>query len=236
MFEISAIVLAGGESRRLDTDKAFLRVGDRFLIELVLEKVSQLSGEVMVITNSPQRYRRLGVKLVSDIYPGRGSLGGIYSGLRAASHSHSLIVACDMPFLNLDLLRHMALLAPGYDVVIPHLPGDDSIEVRLDIADRDVTAKEIHLHPLHAIYAKGCIQHIEMLLKGDDLRIISFFPKVQVRYVKREEIDLFDPAHLSFFNINTQADLKRALQIKQRLDKTALQWQLKIHNPPPVGK
>lgn len=232
---ISGIILAGGKSRRMGTDKALLRLGGQTLIENVIGKVSQLSQEVIVVANDPQKYKGLvtsslastrarrtnsrmnsgtrqrarQVRLVSDVRPGKGALGGIYSGLLAGSHFHSLVVACDMPFLNLNLLRYMAILAPGYDVIIPRVAARVSFSHQPP-SKGSVTAREEHLHPLHAIYSKRCLEPIEELLDKGDLRIIAFFPQVRVRYVEQEEIDPFDPQHLSFFNINTPADVERA--------------------------
>ena len=187
---ISCIVLAGGEGKRLATDKAFLRIGGRVLIEGIVEKMARIGDEVIIVTNSPQRYDHLEARLVGDVYPGKGSLGGIYSGIKVAHNQHSLVVACDMPFLDLRLLRYMILLSPGQDVVIPRVG--------------ELTA------PLHAIYSRRCLQPIERVLAGGGRRIIEFFPEVRVRYIEEQEIKLFDPQCLSFFNINTPADLEKA--------------------------
>jgi len=193
---VSCIVLAGGRGRRLGTDKAFLKIGGRVLIEGIVEKMARIGDEVIIVTNSPQRYSHLEARLVGDIYPGRGALGGIYSGLRAARSDHSLVVACDMPFLDLRLLRYMILLSPGQDVVIPRVGG--------------------LTEPLHAIYSKQCLPPIERVLASGDRKIISFFPEVRVRYIEEQEVKLFDPQCLSFFNINTLADLERARSLVRR--------------------
>ena len=190
---ISCIVLAGGESQRLGTDKAFLKISGRVLIKDIVEKMARIGDEVIIVTNSPQKYDCLEAKLVSDVYPGKGALGGIYSGLRAARHDYGLVVACDMPFLDLRLLRYMILLSPGQDVVIPRVG--------------ELT------EPLHAIYSKRCLQPIERVLASGGRRIISFFPEVCVRYVEEQEISLFDPQHLSFFNVNTPGDLEKARRL-----------------------
>ena len=195
---ISSIVLAGGESSRLGRDKAFLEVKGQFLIESIIERLRQLSQEVIIVADETDRYEELESTVVSDVYPGKGALGGIYSGVKRASNSSSLVVACDMPFLNLSLLRYMQTLAVSYDVVIPRIG---------------------HLsEALHAIYAKDCLPFMEEQLQQGDLRIIHFFPHVRVRYVEQEEIEVFDPQHLSFFNINTEADLERAREIWTRED------------------
>jgi len=192
---ITAIVLAGGRSRRLGFDKALLRLGHETLLEATVRKVAILSDEVIVAGGGLFPYRLPNVRLVADIYRGCGPLAGIHAGLVAASHFHSLVVACDMPFLNLALLRYMVERAPGYDVVIPRL--DDKLE------------------PLHAVYSKHCLGPIERLLERRDFKIIRFFPEVQVCYLEKDEIERFDPKHLSFFNINTVEDLKQALAMKR---------------------
>lgn len=193
---ISCIVLAGGEGKRLGTDKGLLRIGGRMLIEGIVEKMAQIGDEVIIVTNSPQKYGHLEVRLVGDIYPGKGALGGIYSGLRAARSEYGLVVACDMPFLDLRLLRYMILLSPGQDVVIPRIG--------------ELT------EPLHAIYSKQCLPPIGRLLSAGSLKIIDFFPEVRVRYVEEQEIKLFDPQCLSFFNINTPADLEKARSLARK--------------------
>jgi molybdopterin-guanine dinucleotide biosynthesis protein A len=193
---ISCIILAGGEGKRLGNDKAFLTIGSQVLIEGIVEKMAQIGDEVIIVTDFPQKYRYLEVWLVGDVYPGKGALGGIYSGLKAAHSHHSLVVACDMPFLDLRLLRYMILLSPGQDVVIPRIGG--------------------LTEPLHAIYSKGCLQPIERVLTSGGRRIIDFFPEVRVRYVEEQEVKLLDPQCLSFFNINTPADLEKARGLVRR--------------------
>jgi molybdopterin-guanine dinucleotide biosynthesis protein A len=193
---ISCIVLAGGGGERLGTDKAFLEIGGQVLIEGIVQKMARIGDEVVIVTNSPQKYRYLEARLVGDVYPGKGALGGIYSGLKAARSHHSLVVACDMPFLDLRLLRYIILLSPGQDVVIPRVEG--------------------LTEPLHAVYSKRCLQPIERVLAAGGLKIIDFFPEVRVRYVEEQEIELFDPRRLSFFNINTLADLEKARSLARR--------------------
>jgi molybdopterin-guanine dinucleotide biosynthesis protein A len=207
-YPLSAVVLAGGGSRRMGTDKAFLKMpGGGTVLETILSKLARLSEEIILVTNRTQRYERLGVKVVADIYPGKGSLGGIYTGLCAMSHSHGLVVACDMPFLKLPLLRYMLVMAREYDVVVPRAVPWGGLR---GLKEGGETAKERLLHPLHAVYAKSCLEPMKDLLESGDLRVIGFYPRVRVRYVEEGEIDIFDPEHLSFFNINTPADLRRA--------------------------
>jgi molybdopterin-guanine dinucleotide biosynthesis protein A len=196
MLTVSGIVLAGGQSSRLGTDKSFVNVNGQSLIEQIVAKLARLSDDVIIVTNSPEKYDRLEAKLVGDIYPGKGALGGIYSGLRAAANAYSLVVACDMPFLDLNLLRYMILLACGHDVVIPRIGG--------------------LLEPLHAIYSQSCLEPIDRLLARGGLKIIDFFSEVRVRYVEEDEVDIFDPQRLSFFNVNTPNDLEEVKKLVRR--------------------
>jgi molybdopterin-guanine dinucleotide biosynthesis protein A len=188
---VSAIVLAGGQSKRLGKDKALLEVQGQPLVSRTVQKLDALSDDLLVVTSDPARYVHLGLpaRLISDERPGVGSLMGIYSGLQVARHTNALAVACDMPFLNLPLLRYMVPLADGHDVVIPRFGG--------------------FLEPLHAIYGKSCLPFMAGLLERGRRQIIAFFDQVRVRYVEESEIERFDPDHLSFVNVNTPGDWER---------------------------
>jgi len=191
----SGIALAGGMSRRLGRNKAVEEIGGERLIERVINRLSQVSSETIVVAADETRAQALDlpddVHTATDIYPNHGSLGGIFTGLSAARGDYGIVVACDMPFLNTGLLRFMVNLAPDFDVVVPRLNGRPE--------------------PLHAIYSKSCLEPIESRLKRQDLKIALFFEEVKVAYVDEEDLDLFDPDRLSFFNVNTQEDLDRAL-------------------------
>lgn len=193
MSEISVAILAGGQSRRMGQDKAFLPVGGRPVIELVLDKVGGLSDDLLIVTNTPDKYRHLGHRMVGDVYPDKGALGGIYTAITWARYAHCLTVACDMPFLNAALLRHMMTLTPGFDVVIPR------------IKDFPET--------MHAVYGRQCLEPIRERLLAGQLKIIGFFADVRVRSVEREEVSRFDPTFHSFLNMNTPADWERVQQL-----------------------
>lgn len=182
---------------RLGRDKAFLDLDGQPLVVRTVRKLAALSDDVIVVTNDPARYEPLALeaRLVPDEERGWGALMGIYSGLKAAYHRRALLVACDMPFLSLPLLRYMLPLADGYDVVIPR-PGG-------------------LLEPLHAIYSEACLPHIAHLLAQGRRRITAFFHAVQVRYVEDDEIERFDAQHLAFVNVNTVEDWERVLGLRK---------------------
>ena len=192
---VSGVALAGGMSRRLGRNKAVEQIGGQSLIERVVYRLSQVTSETIVVVAEESRTEALGlprwVRTAADLYPDCGSLGGIFTGLSAAQGDYGIVVACDMPFLNTGLLQFMVDLAPDFDVVVPRLNGRPE--------------------PLHAIYSKSCLDPIESRLKRQDLKIALFFEEVRVAYVDEEDLDLFDPDRLSFFNVNTQEDLDRAL-------------------------
>ena len=193
---MTTIILAGGKSLRLGRDKALEEIGGKSLIQRAIERVSALENEIMVVTSSSDQLPDLSVRRVVDVYPGKSALGGLYSGLRAATSFHSLVVACDMPFLNIALLRHLMEACPGFDIVIPRVAGN--------------------LEPLHTVYSKNCLAPIEAMLDEGRLRIAAFFHEVRVRYVEEAEIEKFDPERLSFFNINSEADLERARALLEK--------------------
>lgn len=204
--QASGIVLAGGKSRRMGRDKAFLEVGGVPLIARVLERVQRVCAEVIIIANDADAYARFGVRVVSDVYPGKGSLGGIYSGLLAARAEHALVVACDLPFLNEALLRYLISLAPQADVIIPraYTPRGRARDVT---RYEELDVKESGLQATHAIYSKRCLEPIRARLLANDLRIINFFDEVRVRVVEPDEVARFDPEGWTFFNVNTPEDL-----------------------------
>ena len=183
-------MLAGGKSLRLGRDKALEEIGGQRLIERVIERLSRLGDDIIVVTASKNQLPDLGVRQVHDCYPGRSALVGIYTGVKEATSSHNLVVACDMPFLNVDLLRYLIALSPGCDIVIPRIAGE--------------------VEPLHAVYSKDCLVSVEAQLRDGRFKLSDLLEAVTVRYVEDEEIDRFDPDRLSFLNINYESDLERA--------------------------
>ncbi len=208
---LTGVVLAGGLSRRLGQDKALLRLWGEdgpTLLEVILSRLQTVCDELLVVSDGPRPWPTLPARILFDRYPGGGALGGLYTGLLEASFPFILAVACDMPFLSVPLLAYMAGRPRHYDVLIPRLGS---------------TGRELpHLEPLHAIYGRPCLEPMRNLLEQGERRIVRFFPQVRVLYLEPEEWTRFDPAGLSFRNINTPQDLGEARQIA-------------LTSPPPVG-
>lgn len=190
---ITGIILAGGRSTRIGENKAFLRLNSKSIIEQTLSKLQLLTNEVILATNTPEEYRRLGLKIVQDSVPHQGPLGGILAGLEASSNFLNVAVACDMPFLNPELLEFMIDFADNCDVVIAR--------------------SKRGLEPLHAVYSKRCIQPIRESLQGGAFQIIGLFDKVKVKYIEGEILARYDPQGLFSFNINTLEDLEEAKRL-----------------------
>ncbi|MGC8874803.1 MAG: molybdenum cofactor guanylyltransferase [Chloroflexia bacterium] len=206
---LSGIVLAGGASRRLGTDKALLRLwGDTgpTLLEAVVERLAALCDEVLVVADRPRPWPAMSARTVYDALPGSGVLGAIYTGLLACHTLHALVVACDMPFLNEPLLRYMASRPRDYDVLIPRLPADA----------QESAGNPERVEPLHAIYSRLCLEPMLRVLQRGERRIVSFFPSVRVQYLEVEEWTRFDPEGLSFRNLNTREDVAYARAVLSR--------------------
>jgi len=193
---MTSIILAGGKSLRLGRSKALQVIEGKSLIQWVVDRLAILSTEIIIATAHGKAIpcsSAVRIKTVADIYPGKGPLVGIYSGLIASSSSRAIVVGCDTPFLSVSLLGYMTQTLAEFDVALPRI--GEMIE------------------PLCAVYSKNCVAPIQKLLEQNELRISKLLSMVKVRYIEEDEINSFDPEHLSFFNINSQADLERARKL-----------------------
>jgi FdhD protein len=166
----------------MGSDKSLLSIRGARFIDHVYRRLSGLFEEVIIVTNSPALYEGIPCRKIPDIYYAQGSLAGIHSGLCHARHERVFVVACDMPFVDPEVVRHICGRAGDGDVVIP--VDDNGSE------------------PLHALYGKSCLPAMEKVLDAGQKRIISFFPQVRVAEVGAREWSTLDPGGLSFRNIN----------------------------------
>ncbi len=187
-----AIVLAGGDSTRIGRPKTLLKLDGSTLIERVVGLLWPHFHRITVVTNYGYLFEHLPVIITRDMFSGRDKnpLQGIHAGLVASPLPYQFVVACDMPFLNLDLINHMGIYAPEYDVVVPRIGS--------------------YYQPLHAYYSRSCINIIEQQILNRDYKIINFYGRLKVKIIGLKEIAEFDPQLDSFFNINTWDDLKLA--------------------------
>ncbi len=194
-LQAAALVLAGGDSKRFGYPKAFLNFNGKLIIDHIIESLSRCFADIIVVTHLPERLQHLEVKTTKDLIdiPSKSSLRGLHAGLSVSDFTYNFVIACDMPFVNLDFIKYMYFAKDGHDVVVPEIDG--------------------YLQPLYAFYKRNCVDIIEENLYSGRFKITEFFKKVKVRYIDTEEINRFDPEQKMFFNINTSEDYQQAQQI-----------------------
>ncbi len=198
---LSVAVQAGGQSTRMNENKALKLFLGRPLIQRVVTRLAPIADEMLVTTNQPADFAFLNLPLFLDVKPGRGPLGGLYTALFSAKNPIVAVVACDMPFANAPLFEAAAriLVQEEADVVIAKTPEG--------------------FEPLHAVYRReACIPAIEAAIASDQWRVISWFPQVKVRVLTMDEVDHYDPKHIAFWNVNTPEEFAEAEQRAQLPD------------------
>lgn len=195
---ITGVIQAGGKSTRMGgRPKALMELGGRRIIDRVVEVLRVVTRDVLLVTNTPELYATLGLPMVPDVFPDHGSLGGIYSGLKAAPGDAAFTVACDMPFLMPEVARLVIDRADEADVVIPKI-GEQ-------------------FETLHACYAKACLAPMESRLREGRLKIVGFFDEVRVLAIPEAEVARFREPELVFMNVNTPDELARARELMPTL-------------------
>lgn len=205
---VSGVIVAGGQSRRMGYDKRRLQLwGERgpTLLEHTIAILARLCNDVIVVLNDPEAWPTLPARIVGDVYPEGGALGGIYSGVQAAQHGHALVVAADMPLLNIDLLIWMIEQPRDYDVLVPRL------------ADASQARNRLGVESMHAIYSRACLAPMERQLDAGNPQVIGFFPAVRVQFVEPATIAHFDPQGWAFRNVNTPDELDAVRKIIAQL-------------------
>ncbi len=199
-MKITGVIQAGGKSTRMGGQpKALLELGGRRIIDRVVEVIRAVTDDTLIVTNTPELYASLGLPMVPDVFPDHGSLGGIYSGLKAAAGDAAFTVACDMPFLLPAVARLVTSRAGEADVVIPRVGTQ--------------------LETLHACYGKSCLAPIEVRLAAGQFKIVGFFDDVRVLEIPETEVASFRAPELVFMNVNTPDELARARGLLAALER-----------------
>lgn len=180
-------ILAGGQSRRMGTDKSFVLLNGKPLLQHVIERVTELNLPVMLIANETEKYSGFGLPIISDVIANAGSLGGVYTAVQHGDAERTLCVACDMPFLNPALLRYLLDQTSDVDAVVPMVDG---------------TA-----HALHAVYGQNCLSVMRSQIFRGDLAIRRVFAQLDTRFVGEEVLRRLDPNLQSLVNVNTPHEL-----------------------------
>jgi len=198
-LRVTGVIQAGGKSTRMGgRPKALMELGGRRIIDRVADVVRAVTDDLLLVTNTPELYASLALPMVPDVFPDHGSLGGVYSGLRAAPGDAAFTVACDMPFLTPEVARLVIDRAALADVVVPTLGG--------------------RLETLHACYAKSCLGPMESKLRQGQLRIAGFFDEVRVLAIPEDEVAHFRDPEIIFMNVNTPEELARAREVLAALE------------------
>jgi molybdopterin-guanine dinucleotide biosynthesis protein A len=198
---LTIVFQAGGESHRMGKDKALMEFRGELLIRRVIRRVSPLAQECFVISNKPEEFEFLGLPVMTDIIPGRGALGGLYTALQYASQRYVAVIACDMPF------------------VAPHLLEAEVTLIEKSKADAVVPKSPDGFEPFHSIYRReSCLPAVLSALETGQRKMISWFPAVQVRFMTPEEVCAHDPNFHAFVNVNTIEEFRLANVLADRYD------------------
>jgi len=195
---VSGVLVAGGKSRRMGSDKRFLELAGKRVFDRTLALLEVLFSENFIVLAEPVPGLQCGTaRIVYDRVPNAGSLGGLYTGLLTATHERSFAVACDMPFLDPEVIRFMASFDPSADVVVAEVKGQ--------------------LQPLHAMYSRRCTPFLRGMADQQDLKIQHLFrdPSLRVSVVRSEDLEGVGSGVASFQNINTPEDLARITRVSR---------------------
>jgi molybdenum cofactor guanylyltransferase len=178
------IILSGGKSSRMGTNKALLKIAEKPNVERIKEEMALEFDQILLVTNEMETYQFLNIPLATDQYPGKGPLAGIHAGLIAATSEINLVVACDMPFVSAGFGKILVEHIKEFDAVVPVIAGNQ--------------------HPLFAVYHKRILPELENCLVNHNLRMKHLLEKVNVLYMTEKDFEKYDDNYLQqiFFNMN----------------------------------
>jgi len=184
----SGAILAGGMSRRMGYNKAFIEVDGTPIIERAARAMSAVFESTVIIANDTKLYSHLGLRVLPDEIKDAGSLGGIYTALSHSKEDYAFVAACDMPWLDAGCIRRVIESAGGEDCVVPFISG--------------------RLHPMHAAWSKDSMKQIEAMIRDGNLRINDLLGGIRIKKLGMECFEGL-PIEKSVENLNTAADLER---------------------------
>jgi molybdenum cofactor guanylyltransferase len=191
-MKAAAIILSGGKSSRMGTNKALLKINEKTNIERIRDRLKPHFDDIILVTNNSEDYRFLGLGMTEDQFPGMGPLAGVHAGLSFSNYETNVIVACDMPFVSGELAETLAAKLSGYDAVVPVINGKQQ--------------------PLFAVFKKGIAPVVEKLIKEEQLRMKHLFDHLNVLYVTGKDLYGFSDLEHIFFNMNNPDEYKDALR------------------------
>lgn len=194
---ITISILAGGQSRRMGRPKSFVHLAGKPLIQHIFDRISAFNYPIQVIANDPEAFEQFSYPVFPDTLTGKGALGGIYTSLIYSQTPYTLCLACDMPFVNADLIAYLMTCVSNQDAVVPL----------------------VNEYPqgLHTIYHQRCCRIIEDQIAQDDLRLSRLFDRLNTHFIPEIQLRHIDPALHAFLNLNTPQDLEAAEALHKAL-------------------
>ena len=187
---MDALILAGGENKRIPLIKGFLEIRNRKIIETNIELLKSIFSRVILSVNHPELYFYLGLPMIGDVVDSRGPMTGILSVFMNTESADIFVTACDMPYINAILIKYMVeKYNDKFDALIPLYDGKPQ--------------------PLFGIYAKRISELMEQRIRAGKKSLLDFLKTINVRYINEEEVRNIDPEGRSFVNINTFKDYQR---------------------------
>lgn len=185
-MNISAIILAGGNSTRMKYNKEFIKIGDEFLVHRQIKKLRRIFEEIIVVSNNPEHYKGLNVRVVGDILEGKTPIIGLHAGLTNSSKKYNYCIACDMPYINIDFIKHMISLIDNHDAY--------------------VAIHQNYIEPFNAIYSKNIVNTIESFVAKKNLGFQRLVKDLNTYYIGEKKISFFQQEYDMFKNINSEKD------------------------------
>lgn len=193
---VTGIVLAGGESRRMGQDKAAIEIDGISLLNKTVQLFKGLFPEVVAVSKEPGHFGHVDCREVGDLFPGMGPMVGILTAFKVTASDYIFVAACDMPFLNRNVIELIVREGLGFDIALPK---------RGEKGD-----------PLHALYSRNCYKSMLSFLENEGRslnRYIDSLPEKKIRRIGEEEINKVDSQFLSLFNMNTPEELEKAKKL-----------------------
>lgn len=178
---INAILLAGGKSSRMGSDKGLLLLNNKPMLQHVIDAVQPLVDEIIIVSNQKE-YKQFGFPVFEDSIKDAGPLAGIYTGLLASKTHQNIVLSCDVPYVSVELIALLIEKSLGFDVTIPK--------------------KNDRTHPMIGVYTQNCLPIFEKELEKQQLKVKLALEKVLLNIV---DVSAFDD--FNFLNINTKEDL-----------------------------
>ncbi len=194
---MTAIILAGGNSTRMGENKAFLQIDGAPIIARIHTLVTELFEEVLIVTNEKDLFKNFQARVYRDLLPDKGALGGLYTGVFFSSFEYSFCVACDMPFIRRSLVEFLIRNTKDEDAIVPRTSDG--------------------LQPLHAIYSKTCLEAMRTVIDQGKYKIIDFYDLVKLKIIEESDFLHLDPLRESFINVNTPEELLLIKKAKESL-------------------